>query len=43
MENLYLKHRCYHFESIGRIIYDPVRRGAAEPWSAIVEIDKDLG
>lgn len=43
MENLYLKHRCYHFESIGRIIYDPVRNGVTEPWSAIVEIDKDLG
>lgn len=42
MENLHLKHRCYHFESVGRIIYDPVRNGASEPWSAIVEVDKDL-
>ncbi len=42
MENLYLKHRCYHFESTGRIVYDPVRNGVSEPWSAIVEIDQDL-
>ena len=42
MENLYLKHRCYHFESTGRIVYDPVRNGVSEPWSAIVEIDQDF-
>jgi hypothetical protein len=30
------------FESIGKIIYDPVRNGVSEPWSAIVEVDQDL-
>lgn len=42
MENLYLKHRCYNFSSKGKIIYNPVRNGACEPWSAIVEVDADL-
>lgn len=42
MQNLHLKHRCYNFESTGRIIYDPVRNGVSEPWSAIVEVDQDL-
>lgn len=42
MENLYLKHRCYFFESTGRINYDPVRNNHSEPWSAIIEIDQDI-
>jgi len=42
MKNLHLKHRCYQFESVGKIIYDPIRNGASEPWSAIVEVDHDL-
>lgn len=41
-ENLYLKHRCYFFESVGTIIYEPVRHGESEPWSAIVEVSPDL-
>lgn len=43
MTNLYLKHRCYEFESQGKIIYEPQRNGVSEPWSAIVEIDPDFG
>ncbi len=42
MHNLYLKHRCYQFESVGKIIYAPIRNGTSEPWSAIVEVDQDL-
>lgn len=42
MENLEYRHRCYVFESFGRIVYDPYRKGKEEPWSAVVEVDRDL-
>lgn len=42
MENLHLKHRCYNFQSKGKIIYDPIRNGVSDPWSAIVEVEQDI-
>lgn len=42
MENLGLRHRCYTFESVGTIVYDPYRKGKEEPWSAVVEVSHDL-
>lgn len=40
--NLYLRHRCYEFSSWGKIVYDPARGGAQEPWSAVIEVEQDL-
>lgn len=40
--NLYLRHRCYEFSSWGKIVYDPARGGAQEPWRAVIEVDQDL-
>jgi hypothetical protein len=42
MTNLYLRHRCYEFSSWGKIVYDPARNGAEEPWSAVIELDDEL-
>lgn len=42
MENLHLKHRCYEFESQGKIVYNPPRKGGDNPWSAIIEAEQDL-
>ena len=40
--NLNLRHRCYEYQSVGKIIYDPKRTGKPQPWSAIIEVEQDL-
>lgn len=35
-------HRCYTFQTEGRIIYDPLRAGKASSYWAIIEMDKEL-
>ena len=42
MENLTLRHRCYSFQSSGKIVYNPPRKGVEELWSAIIETDQDI-
>lgn len=42
MQNLQIRHRCYEFQSVGTVIYNPKRSGGAEPWSAIIETDQDI-
>ena len=43
MENLLYRHRCYTEQSTGIIRYEPERHGKSTPWSAIIEVDPDLG